>query len=151
MPQVLANAVSSIIMTTVTKKTSCSDAKLSANAYPPCTTGPRLLKILIAGRDEYRDRDSDLTRHSSSPPVLPCVVWFPNPLSAFCHFRSSVATLLGTEVSLSLAFVILLVLRAVHRTYGFPSCTSICLTLSTSSLVRRWLKFRTVLRWSRRW
>ena len=77
------------------------------------------------------------------------VRWGPCP--AFCHFRSSVATLLGTEVSLSLAFVILLVLRAVHRTYGFPSCTSICLTLSTSSLVRRWLKFRTVLRWSRRW
>ena len=69
-------------MTTVTKKTSWSDAKLSANAYPPCTTGPRLLKILIAGRDEYRDRDSDLTRHSSSPPVLPFVVWLTNPLAA---------------------------------------------------------------------
>ena len=36
------------------------DGRAVANAYPAVTTGPRLLKILIARRDEYRDRDSDL-------------------------------------------------------------------------------------------
>ena len=40
-------------------KTSCLDP-VAANAYPSVTTGPRLLKILIARRDEYRDGDSDL-------------------------------------------------------------------------------------------
>ena len=51
------------------------------NAYPAVTTGPRLLKILIARRDEYRDRDSDLaataklncleaTAHSGLPQTL---------------------------------------------------------------------------------
>ena len=42
------------------RRTSCIDGRAVANAYPPVTTGPRLLKILIARRDEYRDRDSDL-------------------------------------------------------------------------------------------
>ena len=42
------------------KRTSCIDGWAVANAYPAVTTGPRLLKILIARRDEYRDRDSDL-------------------------------------------------------------------------------------------
>ena len=47
-------------LVTMMKRTSCIDVGAVANAYPAVTTGPRLLKILIARRDEYRDRDSDL-------------------------------------------------------------------------------------------
>ena len=50
-------------------KTSCLDP-VAANAYPSVTTGPRLLKILIARRDEYRDRDSDLLLPQQSSTVL---------------------------------------------------------------------------------
>ena len=49
---------------------------LAANAYPAVTTGPRLLKILIARRDEYRDRDSDLLLPQQSSTVLgPSTSW----------------------------------------------------------------------------